>query len=86
MATWRRRAWVVIVGVVTLGALGSSTIYYRNAFPGMPDEVSVTVVTLLVSLLHYAACDRDRVLRPRPPRARRVPARASLTAERESRS
>ena len=56
MATWRRRAWVVIVGVVTLGALGLSTIYYRNAFPGMPDEVSVTVVTLLVSLLHYAAC------------------------------
>ncbi|MBO3085373.1 sensor histidine kinase [Cellulomonas fengjieae] len=56
MATWRRRAWVVIAGVVTLGALGLSMVYNRTAFPGMPDDGYVTVVTLLISVMHYVAC------------------------------
>ncbi|GEK23138.1 sensor histidine kinase [Cellulomonas xylanilytica] len=40
MATWRRRSWVVIVGVLSLVVGVASEVYSRAAFPG-PDDADV---------------------------------------------
>lgn len=55
MATWRRRAWVVVVGVVALVTGILSELYYRTAFPGPPTESYAVLFSVLVGITYFAA-------------------------------
>ena len=55
MATWRRRAWVVVVGAVALGSSILSELYYRTAFPGPPTDRYVMLFSVLIGVTAFAA-------------------------------
>ncbi|MDQ0372565.1 sensor histidine kinase [Cellulomonas humilata] len=55
MATWRRRAWVIVVGAVTLVVSVLSEVYYRTAFPGTPPDRFVMLFGILVGITYFVA-------------------------------
>ena len=55
MATWRRRAWVVIAGAVALCTGVVSEVYYRTAFPGPPAEGFEILLAVLVGVTYFIA-------------------------------
>ena len=55
MATWRRRAWVVVAGVVSLCTGVLSELYYRSAFPGPPTESFELLLAVLVGITYFIA-------------------------------
>ena len=56
MATWRRRAWVVVAGAVDARRRASlSEVYYRTAFPGPPTRRFVMLFGVLVGITYFVA-------------------------------
>ena len=55
MATWRRRSWVVVAGVVSLVSGAVSEVFYRAAFPAMAAGNHLILISLAVSVTYFAA-------------------------------
>ncbi|NUU19000.1 two-component sensor histidine kinase [Cellulomonas humilata] len=55
LATWRRRSWVVVIGVLWLVASVGSEAYYRAAFPGRDNSGYLVLVAFIVGVTYFAA-------------------------------
>jgi signal transduction histidine kinase len=55
MATWRRRSWVVVVGVVLLVTGLVSDVYYRIAFAAGDTTWYMVLVGILIGVSYFAA-------------------------------
>jgi signal transduction histidine kinase len=55
MATWRRRAWVIVVGVVWVCASLVSELYYRTAFSPPSADGYLVPLAMLVGVTYFAA-------------------------------
>ncbi|WP_456786161.1 sensor histidine kinase [Cellulomonas sp. P5_C5] len=55
MATWRRRAWVVVAGAASVVAAVLSELYYRTAFPPPEADGYLMLFGVLVGVIYFVA-------------------------------